>query len=71
MLDYLGSMWGHVGPMLTCHESPGACWRSVEGLLAILMHRRCVLGTHKKPVGQSYAQASRLGHPNGRGPRGR
>ena len=63
MLDCLGSMLGHVGPMLACYESLEACWRSVEGLLVILMHRRGALCTHKRSQGQSYAQASGLGHP--------
>ena len=63
LLDFLGSMSGHVGPMLACYESLEACWRSVEGLLVILMHRRGALCTHKRSEGQSYAQASGVGHP--------
>ena len=62
MLDCLGSMLGHVGPMLACYESLEASCRSVEGLLVILMHRCAVLCTRKRSAGQSYAQASRLGH---------
>ena len=71
MLDFLGSMLGHVGLMLTCYERLEACWRSVEGLLVILMHRRGALCTHKKSKGQSYAQASGLGHPENESIEGR
>ena len=71
MLDCLGSMLGHVGLMLTYHESLEACWRSVEGLLVILMHRRGALCTHKRSQGQSYAQASGLGHPQSKRIEGR
>eukprot|EP00973_Karenia_brevis_P026265 3623281-Karenia_brevis.AAC.1 len=42
---YVGLSWLYVGPMLACSESPEACWRSVDALLANLMHRRRVWGT--------------------------
>ena len=71
MLDYLGSMLGHVGLMSACYESLEACCRTVEGLLIILMHRRGALCTHKRSVGQSYTQASGLGHPHREARKGR
>ena len=70
VLDCLGSMLGYVGLMLPCYESLEACWRSVEGLLVIIMHRRGALRTHKRSVGQSYAQASGVGHPQREATRG-